>query len=184
MVNFSKTDNHDPRAKLELRRYFLRKYHRHAPAHVLDCCMGKGFLWKTLAREFPLASYWGVDVKPEAGRLKIDSARILAQRGWTQNVIDIDTYGSPWKHWRALLPNVTQPLTVFLTIGQVNMGTDKFILQSLGLGALKIPRGIAVNLHDLALRYCLHHSAAHGVTITDAMEARRQVKIWAGNRQK
>lgn len=118
----NKTDNHNPAAKLALRRYFLRKYHAGERFSVLDCCQGSGLLWGELRREFSDCDYWGVDLKPKSGRLKIDSVRILAQPGWTQNVIDIDTYGSPFKHWAAMLPNVTRPLTVFLTFCVTNRG--------------------------------------------------------------
>lgn len=104
-----KTDNKDPAAKLELRRHFLRTYHARGPVHVLDCCQATGFLWRTLRAEFAVTSYWGLDLKPKKGRLQLDSVRVLQQRGWNQNVVDVDTYGSPWKHWAALLPNITQP---------------------------------------------------------------------------
>ena len=48
-----RTDNSDPRAKLELRRYFLRKYHPDDPPDVLDCCEGEGLLWRRLRRRVP-----------------------------------------------------------------------------------------------------------------------------------
>lgn len=131
----TKTDNHDVRAKLELRRYFLRTYHLDPP-DVLDCCQGGGVLWKQLRKEFEVRSYWGVDVKRKKGRLKLDSVRILQQPGWPQNVVDVDTYGSPWKHWMAMLPNVTQPITVFLTIGkgrQQQTILDKICLKAVGI---------------------------------------------------
>jgi hypothetical protein len=114
-----KTDNHNPEAKLKLRRYFLEKYHADGTARVFDCCQGGAVMWTTLRRTHPVQSYWGVDVKPKKGRLKIDSIRVL-QQGVTQDVIDIDTYGSPWKHWMAILPKVKIPVTVFLTIGNQN----------------------------------------------------------------
>jgi hypothetical protein len=114
-----KTDNHNPEAKLKLRRYFLEKYHADGNATVFDCCQGGGVMWDAIRRTHPVASYWGVDVKPKKGRLKIDSVRVL-QQGVKQNVIDIDTYGSPWKHWMAILPKVKIPVTVFLTIGNQN----------------------------------------------------------------
>src|SRR5438552_1243842 len=104
MSKSKKTDNHNLPAKLALRTYFLRKYHmqdvrRDAAGatniNVLDCCQATGKIWGTLQREFPLAGYWGVDVKPKKGRLTIDSVKILDQPGWTQNVVDVDTYGSP-----------------------------------------------------------------------------------------
>ena len=166
----AKTDNHDPRAKLKLRRYFLRKYHADDPPDVLDCCQGGGVLWQTLRRAFEVRSYWGVDVKPKKGRLKIDSVRILAQPGWPQNVVDIDTYGSPWKHWNAMMPNVSRPTTIFLTIGQWQMGTDKTILSALGVNNLRIPAGIAIKLHEIAVTYCFTRPCVN-CTITECVEA-------------
>jgi hypothetical protein len=168
---FRKTDNHNLTAKLDLRRYFLAKYHTAGDGpDVLDCCQDSRLLWSILGREFKLSGYWGLDVKPKKGRLRVDSARVLEQAGLTQNVIDVDTYGSPWRHWLALLRNPIRPMTVFLTIGQVHMGTDRLILESLGLGSLRVPQGIAVKLHDLALRYCLGRIAGLGL-IVDALEA-------------
>ena len=166
----TKTDNHNPSAKLELRRYFLSKYYD-APTHVLDCWQGGGVMWSRLRQEFPVSSYWGLDLKPKKGRLKLDSVRVLAQPGWPQNVIDIDTYGSPWKHWSAMLPNVTKPITVFLTIGQWQMGTDNNILRALGLDGFRVPPGISVKLHSLGLVYLLAECRQYGLQITEAVES-------------
>ncbi len=174
MAKTIKTDNHDPRAKLELRRHFLRKYHADDPPHVLDCCQGGGLLWQELRKEFPVASYWGVDVKPKKGRLKLDSVRILAQSGWPQNVVDIDTYGSPWKHWAAMLPNVARPLTAFLTIGQVQLGGCSLIKEAkeaLELKDLRIPPAISAKLNQLAVPYLLAQSDWYGIIVTEALEA-------------
>src|SRR5438067_975429 len=114
----TKTDNHNAAAKLALRRHFLRQLAAQGEAiQVLDCFQGEGVMWKTLRSEFPVAGYWGVDVKPKKGRLKIDSARILEQSGWTQNVVDLDAYGSPWKHFQNLIATCQHSVTVFLTIG-------------------------------------------------------------------
>lgn len=166
-----RVDNGDLEAKLELRRYFLSKYHTGAEKpRVLDCCQGSGVIWGRLRKEFELASYWGLDVKPKAGRLKIDSARVLAQPGWKENVIDVDTYGSPWKHWVGMQPNVERPLSVFLTIGQWQMGTDSKILEALGLGRVRIPPGIAVKLHELAVRYLLTTGCTRYISIIEAKE--------------
>jgi hypothetical protein len=151
----TKTDNHNPYLKLCLRRYFLRKYHTDGVIDVLDCCQGSAVLWTELQREFAVSSYWGVDLKAKKGRVKIDSVRILQQPGWTQNVIDCDVYGSPWKHWREIVRNLSRPTTVFLTVGQWQMGTDAEILKAVGLGKMKIPPGIAIRLHGFALPYLL-----------------------------
>lgn len=169
-----KTDNHNPKAKLDLRRYFLKKYHADGqPIRVFDCCQGSGLLWRELRKEFDVASYWGVDVKPKAGRLKIESQRVLAQTGMTENVIDIDTYGSPWKHWAVLLPNITQPITVFLTIGQVSFSGSALhreAREALGIGNFKVPNAIGCKLNCLAANYLLSYVRS-GTTILEAVEA-------------
>jgi hypothetical protein len=178
MADPTKTDNHDPSAKLALRRYFLGRYHgAEDPPHVLDCCQGSGLIWSALRREFPLAGYWGLDQKPKPGRLKIDSRRVLAQPGWTQNVVDIDTYGMPWKHWLAMLPNVRRPTTVFLTLGQRTTGTvgavDKESLASAGLDfrRLKLPPAFHVKLARIFPSYCLARCCDFGIIIVEAVEA-------------
>lgn len=113
-----KTDNGFLNLKLDLRRHFLRAYHANGDARVLDCCQGSGMIWTPLRNEFPIASYWGLDIKPQKGRLRLASQQVLAQPGWNQNVIDIDTYGSPWEHWSVMLANATFPITCFLTVGR------------------------------------------------------------------
>jgi hypothetical protein len=128
-------------------------------------------LWKTLQKEFKIDHYWGVDVKSKKGRLAIDSVRVVKQPGWNQNVIDIDTYGSPWKHWEALLPNVVVPATVFLTVGQYQMGTDKLLLKALGLDGLKVPPGIARKLHKISVPYCLTRCHDFGIMLTEVIES-------------
>lgn len=173
------TDNTELRIKLDLRRYFLRCYHADEPADVLDCCQGTGVLWRQLRSEFKVASYWGLDLKRKRGRLKVDSARVLVQPGWRQNVIDVDAWGSPWKHWLALLPNVTRATTVFLTLGQVMMGIDRLLLESLGLGRLGklLPAAIACRLSAPGVNSCLARATEHGVTIVEALEAQRPGRI-------
>src|ERR1039457_5642486 len=172
-----KTDNHSPAAKLELRRYFLHKYHAKKPPDVLDCCQGGGLLWGQLRKEFVVASYWGLDLKPRKGRLKLDSVRVLTQSGWPQNVVDIDTYGSPWKHWFAMLPNITQPTTVFLTISQLVTGTvgaiSKEAISAVGLGRLriKLPAGFHPKLVELATASWLTSVGTYGLELIEAIEA-------------
>lgn len=173
----SKMDNFDPVAKLELRRHFLRKYHADDPPHVLDCCQGSGLLWTALRREFAVASYWGVDVKPRKGRVKLDSVRILVQPGWPQNVVDVDTYGSPWKHWDALLPQISRPTTVFLTLGQKVTGIvgalSKEAIGAIGLTSLRklLPSAFHVKIAGLCVSYLLARSYDYGITIIEAVEA-------------
>lgn len=171
-----KVDNANLTAKLELRRYFLRKYHADGDINVLECCQGSGILWRNLKREFPTAKVWGLDLKAKRGRLKVDSARVLCQGGWTQNVVDVDTYGSPFKHWLGMLPNVTRPLTVFLTIGTKNAMPRKAgdsELMALGLGGLHVPDSLKMKLTTIATTFELARVFDHGLTPVEAMEATR-----------
>ena len=171
-----KTDNHNLPAKLKLRRYFLQRYHAGTRPQVLDCCQGGGRIWTSLARDFEV-DCWGLDLKPKKGRLRLDSIRVLAQSGWTQDVIDIDTYGSPWKHWRAMLPNVKKPTTVFLTYGtagpnQVHLGREE--LDAIGITfdrVRKMSGAITHRLLPLAIPYCLSAASRHGLRIVEAQEA-------------
>jgi hypothetical protein len=168
------TDNFSLQAKLDLRRFFLEKYHRNCPPHVIDCCQGDGRLWAQLRREYKLQSMWGLDVKAKPGRLRLASKRLLAQPGWKADVIDVDTYGSPWKHWSAMLPNVRQPVTVFLTAGQIAIGggnADRAALAAMGLTLKNLPNSLGVKVIDMSVGYILHRCELHGLTIDEAIEA-------------
>jgi len=176
MPTTKKTDNHSLDGKLELRRYFLRKYHAPASMNVLDCCQANGRIWRALRREFPTENYWGVDLKPKKGRIKVDSVRILDQPGWEHNVVDVDVYGSPWKHWFALLRNCKHHVTVFLTIGMVKVGGgnyDRALLPVLGihLQRLKIPNSLGARLTDMAIGHALGFCISQGFKPVEALEA-------------
>ena len=153
----TKTDNSYLRTKLELRRHFLRRYP--GELRVLDCCQGSGQVWGRLRREFRLATYWGVDKKKQRGRLQMDSVRILAQPGWRENVIDVDTFGSPWEHWAMICRNLCHPATVFLTDGFVPVNGVGLLSQAaqeaLGVASLNTPIGLKGRLHALSVDYCL-----------------------------
>lgn len=171
----TKTDNANLKAKLDLRRRFLERYHRGSPPRVFDCCQGGGVIWSHLRRDFPVASYWGVDQKPKKGRLKIDSARVLDQPGWDFDVIDVDTYGSPWSHWNAIVRHLRHDVTVFLTIGLIRMGgggqLDAEQKQILGITGLKVPPAIQGKLHGNATEYLLCEAEVHDTTIQELTEA-------------
>lgn len=174
-----KTDNSKLNAKLALRRYFLGKYHADQPPRVIDACCGDGVIWQTLragtgAKGFELASYLAIDKKPKRGRLAMDSVEFLAQPGWAADILDIDINGSPWTHYAAALPNIPGPLTVFLTIGQLNRPKcDPVVLRALGMGNLKPPATILGRLHSFALTYCLAMCHDHDLTLVEAVEAPR-----------
>lgn len=171
MSQQTKTDNGNLQAKLALRRYFLDKYHQGEPIRVMDCCSGSGVMWGTLRRDYELESYWAIDLKPKKGRMKIDSSRVLAQHGWRENVIDIDTYGSPWTHWANLLETVDHEVSVFLTVGQVMMGISNEVLRAVGLESLKLPASIKSRLVDFSLSYLLTKGCDNGIKIIEAAEA-------------
>lgn len=169
-----KTDNHNPKVKLDLRRFFLRKYHD-APPIVFDCCQGSAVMWTQLQKEFAVSRYWGVDLKPKKGRLKIDSVKVLEQPGWDFDVIDVDTYGEPWKHWLALLPNLAKPATVFLTIATIRMGGGGNISREarklLGIDGLSsLPQSFCGKLSTLAGDLALA-CGSKSATIVEAVEA-------------
>ena len=167
------TDNHNPDAKLLLRKYFLEKYHADGSATVFNCCQGGGVMWNTIRKTHPVKSYWGVDLKEKKGRLKIDSIRIL-QQGLAQSVIDIDTYGSPWKHWFALLSKLNGPKTVFLTIGSTMFkgATDGAVLAALGcvFTRLKLPETFYGRLDEIGVNHALAMGADFA-TLREAVES-------------
>lgn len=169
-----KTDNANMAAKLALRRYMLQRYHADEGIRVMDCCQGSGAIWSALRKEFSVESYWGVDKKKKKGRMQLDSARILEQPGWPQNVIDIDTYGSPWRHYAAMMPNVRGSITVFLTIGQlvtVTVGSlSRASLEAMGLGQLTLPKGLHPKLSSISVSYCLASCYDHGIIMHEAVE--------------
>jgi hypothetical protein len=178
IMDYKEQDNSNLIVKLELRRYFLRLYHgQNDPPDVFDACQGDGVLWRTLRREFDLAGYWGVDEKHKRGRLKLNSADVLANSGWEQNVIDIDTYGSPWEHWFNMLPHVHKPITAFLTIGVGGrwrrLGPqERDVLGLEGLKYMKVMAGTVT--HPLLLKatsYCLGKAMEYPLNIVECSEA-------------
>jgi len=131
-------------------------------------------MWTQLRKEFDIGNYWGVDLKPKKGRLKIDSVRILQQPGWSFDVIDVDTYGSPWKHWLAMVPNLTKSATIFLTIGSTLFkgSTDSWLLSSIGcvFKQAKLPESMYGKLSEFGTNYALANINKYA-TITEAVEA-------------
>ena len=178
MTILDKTDNGNVRAKLDLRRYFLNKYHLGSSLRVLDCCQGAGVLWKELREEYRPDSYVGLDIKPGVGRLKIDSAKFLKAGGWDFNCIDIDTYGRPWKHWFAVLEHIRESCTVFMTAGllkglmssMTNKEMEVIGLTCPTILSRKIPT-ITRNLGPLVDHSCLALAAEKGCRIQECLEA-------------
>lgn len=155
-----KTDNANLGSKLALRRYMLDKYHADGQARVFDCCQGSGIIWGELKKTHQIAHYWGVDEKPKAGRLKIDSVKVLQQPDFRADVIDIDTYGSPWRHWNALVKSLINDATIFLTIGMVmyrgGSGLSEAVRTTLGIPSdWNISPALTGKLSEMAVNHLL-----------------------------
>ena len=132
-----KTDNSNIESKLALRRHFLKTYHtREERPVVLDACQGSGKIWDVLRNEFDVR-YQGADVKPRRVAIKLDSSRLFDVPGWNFDIVDIDTYGEPWKHYEKLCCTATKAVTVFLTIGMVRVGggggSSQYVRRALGV---------------------------------------------------
>ncbi len=167
-----RTDNGNLKAKLDLRRKFLSEY---PPRKVLDCCQGRGYLWSILSREYPLETYTPLDTKSNGARLRIDSARFIAScKTIDYDVIDVDAYGMPWRHWYALLPKIEKPTTVFLTVGMIRMnGIGKIGSRSLNDIGIKfqIPPSIQPKLLPLAIRSALMSAKRYNIIYREAVQA-------------
>lgn len=169
-----KKDNAHLGAKLHLRRYFLDTYHKDATPLVFDACQAEAVIWTRLRAEYRI-KYFGVDRKPKRGRLAIDSARLLENGPLPYDVIDVDTYGSPWKHWLNLLRNVRKPTTVFLTLGSAGgiHAVDSAALVALGLTeeiARRVPNSLRWKLNELSVASALAMSYHYGITPHDTRE--------------
>jgi len=165
------TDNHALGSKILLRKDFLDRYHPDG-ATVFDACQGNGELWRRLAIGRKL-NYWGVDLKPRKGRLKVDSERVLQVPGWTFDVIDVDTYGMPWGDWKAILANGKAPVTVFLTVGNLIMGGSRVcteVAEALKIG-VKMPNAIAAKLNGDFTLEMIGQAEVMGWRIVEAKEA-------------
>lgn len=176
------TDNANLPSKLALRRSFLREVRppEGGKLRVFDACQGEGVIWGTLRREFPTV-YLGVDEKPKAGRLRVDSALVLARPGWRYDVVDIDTYRQPWRHWAQVVANGSGRMTVFLTIGEssgIRSQLSNDGMDALGLTALAdvMPYGIRFQLTEFVVDHIIAKVAEHGWSIERVAESPRSIK--------
>jgi hypothetical protein len=174
MAAGKQTDNRFLATKLLLRRHFLDKYHKPRPFTVFDACCGEQVIWKTLRKEYAGVEYFGADrVKT---KLKVDSARLCEDPAFAAyDVIDIDTYGSPWKHFFNLLPNIKKPTTLFLTSGSSGAfnNMSNVVIRAMGLSELpSIPVSLLSNVNTkYATDYCLAQAEAHGLRYLEIKEA-------------
>lgn len=169
----TKTDNKHITAKLLLRRYFLDKYHAGGGV-VLDCCQATGRIWHILRAEYPHLEYVGADIMPQkTATIKIDSSRLLMTHGWPYTVVDIDTYGEPWKHYANLCQTIAGPVTVFLTLGLIRVQGG--VTSNLIRAALHIPRetptALATAAHAAAADMLLFQWLNSNTKIVEIQEA-------------
>lgn len=174
MTGQTKTDNKALAPKLAIRRHLLTTFHAGTIPSVFDACQGGGVLWTRLREEFE-CRYWGVDVKLKKGRVAVESSRVLEQPGWDFDVVDIDTYGAPWKHYAAVCRNLTKPTTVFLTIGSTLWlgAMDTTSLEALGLASLmnKMPKSFRRKVTPLGVDHCVAMCYTYNVEAVAAWRA-------------
>jgi hypothetical protein len=164
-----KTDNHNAAAKLELRRYFLKKLR--PGFSVLDAFSGeREAIWTQLRGEFYVGGYLALDIKPKKNRLKIDSLKYLRGQKWNHDVIDLDAYGSPWDCWAEVLKR-GKACTVFLTVGAVGMSAQSH--KALGMAGIpkNTPTGIHSQIKDEVTSYCVAAITKYGMVSKECKEA-------------
>jgi len=179
MTRPSVRDHSSLQAKLELRRCMLSQFGSKYNLNVLDCCAGKGFIWNKLRDEFQINSYFSIDKKRKAkANIRTDSVRWLKHVKLTANVIDIDTYGEPWRHYEVLLSiDWPQPeILVFLTLGAGRKAAGNISRTALQLAGLKpewdklFPR--SEKLQKIITSSCLTTACKYGIIIHDGMEGK------------
>lgn len=171
MSNQTKTDNHLLDAKVELRRRLLHDQKQFARLSVVDCFSGSETIWKILQKEFKVAEYLALDTKTKRARLKLDSLRYLQGQQWDHNIIDLDAYGSPWRHWFEVLKR-GKSCIVFLTVGNTIFKQQQTeAIARLGID-FKVPAGLQGALAEIICDFCLAALYDFGFTIQAALEAK------------
>ena len=167
-IKIIQKDNHDSTKKLDLRRAFLNDFPKDQPLSVCDCFSGENeVIWTQLRKDFNVGKYLALDIKEKRGRIAMDSLDYLKLQKFDHDVIDLDSYGSPWEHWFEVLKRV-RTCVVFLTIGQVRLNIQpKILLRKIGIN-FKIPAsffwpisqtciaaGLAESLKNYRVEKCL-----------------------------
>jgi len=169
MNSQTKTDNRRLDLKIQLRRQVLDLAGL-GELRVLDLCCGEGLVWRRMRQHVKMKRYLGVDNKPRMpGVLRGDllDDRFLEALPFHQfNVVDVDTYGEPWKPWRFLYEHLAQRTAVFLTHGFASSpgGSEvsSFVRDRLGIPlAWNIPMNRELAL--FAAPYCLLSPSPAGV---------------------
>lgn len=164
-------DNQFFQIKLNLRLEYIRRY---GGVTAFDCCQGSMRLWSEILKEYPNIKYFGVDKKPKPGRHKVDSSRILEIENLSWDIVDIDTYGDPWKHYINLCKNTSCDVTVFLTNGK---GAGKLSnVSNTVCDLLHIPENTPQTLRlaavDNNIDRVIHSCIRYGIIATDIIEVK------------
>lgn len=176
MKKQKQTDNRFLAPKLLLRKYFVEKYFGQNEAAVCDCCAGDKVVWGNLLCDFPKLNYVGFDVKHKRYAFRIDSARIL-DLPCSFDVVDIDTYGEPWKHYFNMLKNNAKDfVVVFLTIGFIRAaggGNSSLLARKIFFGAAanSIPRSYASDYIFKNANFLIAKAFDYQYDIIEAQEA-------------
>jgi hypothetical protein len=163
-----KTDNHNLRGKLDLRRSMLSP---NDLLNVLDAFSGSSeAIWSVLQKELNVTIYTALDIKRKNRRVKMDSLRYLQNQKWDHNVIDLDAYGSPWAHWIEVLRRRVE-CVVFLTVGVSGMGKQSNVaLRAVGI-PIETPTGIHRQISQDVVTYMVALPVKFGLDIVESNEA-------------
>lgn len=167
MTEQIKTDNKNLDAKILDAKILLRRRvldeAKFAEHRVLDLCAGEGVVWRTMRHHAKLDDYVPVDLAPRLpGTIvgDVKDERFLSAFDLSRfNIIDIDTYGEPWKPWSFIQEHLRTPTAIFLTHGAVSTPggshVSNFVLQRLGIPvSWNIP--MKRDLSEFAAPYMLH----------------------------
>jgi hypothetical protein len=182
----TKRNNSNLGIKLRLREHFLDRYHADKSPIIFDACCADSVLWNTLKKRYKF-KYWGVDKRRlSSDILKIDSTRILSMDGWDFDIIDIDTWGSPFSQWFQILPRITKPITVFLTIGStMHHGcATKEMMPAAGLGELTryMPESFGLSLSPHLIDVALGRIYSHGLKAVECLQGKSGNMTYVGIR--
>lgn len=138
----NRTDNRDLRLKLAIRRWTIAAAGLGPDLRVLDLCAGEGHIWQVLRKEYRLSSYTPCDRNPRMpGTIKGDAERLVESFDLSLfDVIDVDTWGSPWEIWLRLSGRVRQRTAILLTHGTRGVAGSGPAMSLIELDALGIPR--------------------------------------------
>jgi hypothetical protein len=135
-------DNQAPASKLAIRQWALEAagFKR---LRVLDLCSGEGHIWREMKeRGARVDEYVPVDRAPrQGGTIKgnIGEGMVEALNVPNFNVIDVDTYGSPWEIWSFIAKRITGRTAAFLTDGAAGSMTCGGVLTKFARSAMGIP---------------------------------------------